>query len=240
MYDHEGTEKIYSNYKDSVLIDIVYNKSSEYEKEAVEIAKKILVSRGITNPLEDVIKKAEEDATLSEYRNIEYAEFHADKEFVKKVKDGDKDMFPNLGTGLIFLGTAFILDIYSVFANSIGARILWSLFVIMSAIYALVLIYKLHKIIIVHADNKFHVTPSRAVAYHFLPFYNFYWFFKWPNEIAKYLAKISNVKMYGWIVGVGIILYAGITSEVDVYAGILIYYSVLYYVSNRMKKALVK
>jgi hypothetical protein len=34
---------------------------------------------------------------------------------------------------------------------------------------------------------KHPISPARAVGFHFIPVYNFYWVFKWPQEIARFV-----------------------------------------------------
>jgi hypothetical protein len=51
-------------------------------------------------------------------------------------------------------------------------------------VYWLVCIYRIH-VVMAHAPGWKHpISPARAVGFHFIPFYNLYWVFKWPSEIA--------------------------------------------------------
>lgn len=54
-------------------------------------------------------------------------------------------------------------------------------------IYWLFCVHRMHKVIAEATDFYHPVTPGQAVGYHFIPFYNFYWIFKWPNEIADFV-----------------------------------------------------
>ena len=47
-------------------------------------------------------------------------------------------------------------------------------------IYWCVCVYKLHKILLVMTDRHYPISPGRAVGFGFIPFFNWYWDFKWP------------------------------------------------------------
>jgi hypothetical protein len=54
-------------------------------------------------------------------------------------------------------------------------------------VYWLVCVYRFH-VVMQHVPGWQHpISPARAVGFHFLPFYNLYWFFKWPKEIARFV-----------------------------------------------------
>src|ERR1700681_3181444 len=54
-------------------------------------------------------------------------------------------------------------------------------------VYWLVCVYRYHVGIARVPGWKHPISPARAVGFHFIPFYNLYWVFKWPQEIAKFV-----------------------------------------------------
>jgi hypothetical protein len=62
-----------------------------------------------------------------------------------------------------------------------------SLIFLAGLIYSLYCVYRLHQVIAGCTNSSHPITPRQAVAYHFIPLYNIYWIFKWPNEIDKFV-----------------------------------------------------
>ncbi len=54
-------------------------------------------------------------------------------------------------------------------------------------VYWLVCVHRYH-VVMAHVPGWKHpISPARAVGFHFIPFYNLYWVFKWPQEIARFV-----------------------------------------------------
>lgn len=53
-------KKRYSELNDYELINIVYFESSEYTEEAIKVAKSVLEERGLSQPTDEILKKAKE------------------------------------------------------------------------------------------------------------------------------------------------------------------------------------
>jgi hypothetical protein len=63
------------------------------------------------------------------------------------------------------------------------------LFLVMfvGGVYWLVCVYRYH-VVMQHVPAWKHpISPARAVGFHFIPIYNLYWVFKWPQEIARFV-----------------------------------------------------
>jgi hypothetical protein len=63
------------------------------------------------------------------------------------------------------------------------------LFLVMfvGGVYWLVCVYRYH-VVMQHVPGWKHpISPARAVGFHFIPIYNLYWVFKWPQEIARFV-----------------------------------------------------
>jgi hypothetical protein len=73
-------------------------------------------------------------------------------------------------------------------------------------VYWFVCIYGYHKILAAIPGYKHPITPAKAVGYHFIPFFNFFWVFAWPSAIANFVnARLRAPVMRGWILGAAIL-----------------------------------
>jgi hypothetical protein len=104
--------------------------------------------------------------------------------------------------------------------------------------YWLFCVQRLHQILS-YATNASHpISPLKAVAFHFIPFFNLYWIFKWPNEIANFVnGRAGERKMQkGWV---GIVILAGsLIGRLDSSIGLAILFTVCLYMSKKLKGVL--
>jgi len=56
-----------------------------------------------------------------------------------------------------------------------------------SFVYWLVCVHQLHMVLAHVPGWKHPISPARAVWFHFIPFYNIYWLYKWPSEVARFV-----------------------------------------------------
>lgn len=166
-----------------------------------------------------------------------------------KLRTVDLKMFPKIWIGYIIAAVLAIASIVDIFTQSgYGMRQqTWSLiFRVLVIIYYCICVYKLHKIIAIATDNRHPITPVKAVGFHFIPFFNFYWFVKWPNEIANFVnAQKPEKPMLKGLGGI-VILISIILSLLPIstgnyvlfsggLAGPFIYFYFLDYVVKRVK-----
>ena len=105
-------------------------------------------------------------------------------------------------------------------------------------VYWFVCIYRYHVILAIVTGRKYPISPARAVGFHFIPFYNFYWVFKWPIEIANFVNFRLRVKMMRPTpVGVAV-LGALVLRVFDPGFGLLLLFFPLSYVSECLRRAL--
>ena len=72
-------------------------------------------------------------------------------------------------------------------------------------IYWLICVHRLHKILDELTTGRYPISPAEAAGKHFIPFYNFYWFFKWPMEMSRYLNGRDRVRMIsGSLIGLSL------------------------------------
>ena len=79
-------------------------------------------------------------------------------------------------------------------------------------------IRRLHDVMAKATDGRHPVSPKRAVWPHLIPFYNLYWAFRWPEEIAHSIYQRSYQLMSDKVYGVVLLvaLLAQYTIVIDV------------------------
>ena len=104
-------------------------------------------------------------------------------------------------------------------------------------VYWFVCIYRYH-VILAHVPGWTHpISPARAVGFHFIPFYNFYWVFKWPMEIAKFVnGRLHAPIMKPLPVGIAI-LGALVVRFLDPGFGLILLFFPLSYLSECLRRA---
>lgn len=97
-------------------------------------------------------------------------------------------------------------------------------------------VHRFHKILREMTHN-YKISPWAAVGYHFVPFYNFYWIFKWPIEFSKTINALGTVKMAnGALLGV-LLLIALLTNRFfDGAVGITFIFGIGTYMANVLRK----
>jgi len=126
-----------------------------------------------------------------------------------------KENFPIVWIGIIIAIIFFVVDFATlkpVPSYSGIHKYGWSsIFGLIGIIYFCFCLYRIHKILQIASDSEYPITPGKAVGFNFIPFYNIYWIFKWPNEIARFVNKRNPQKripmgLWGIIFLIGAIL----------------------------------
>lgn len=108
-------------------------------------------------------------------------------------------------------------------------------------IYWLSCVHRFHRILnqiapYVGGQSTYPITPGRAVGYHFIPFYNFYWVFKWPLEISRFVRGQSPVSMIsGGVLGLFLLLGL-ILARLEGFLGFCCLFSIGLYISSRLRR----
>ena len=85
--------------------------------------------------------------------------------------------------------------------------------------------------------STYPITPSQAVGYHFIPFYNFFWLFKWPMVLSKYLRENTSVRMVPGAL-LGLLGFLGLLLRfVDGFLGLSVMFCVALYISRKLREA---
>jgi len=56
-----------------------------------------------------------------------------------------------------------------------------------SLVYWLVCVYEFHVVLQHAASGSYPIKPLRAAWFHLIPFFNFYWAYKWPRDLARFV-----------------------------------------------------
>ncbi|HTG32327.1 MAG TPA: hypothetical protein VLB76_05305 [Thermoanaerobaculia bacterium] len=81
------------------------------------------------------------------------------------------------------------------------------------------------------------ITPSQAVGYHFIPFFNLFWLFKWPMVLSKYLRENTSVRMVPGAL-LGLLGFLGLLLRVvDGFLGLSVMFCVAFYISRKLREA---
>ncbi len=116
-----------------------------------------------------------------------------------------------------------------------------SLFVIMglgASVFYYFCVYRFHQVVCAAPGWQHPVTPRRAVGFHFIPFYNFYWVCKWPLELGRFLGWCMPKPGISWQLGLVYIAGQLLGLLVSPAASVFVAMALLTYVQRRMKAAL--
>jgi hypothetical protein len=56
-------------------------------------------------------------------------------------------------------------------------------------------VWRMHRVLREASENAYPVGPLKSIALQFIPIFALYWSIRWPNQIAKFVRTIGNVKM---------------------------------------------
>jgi hypothetical protein len=104
-------------------------------------------------------------------------------------------------------------------------------------VYWLVCVYGYHVVMAQVPGWKHPISPAKAVGFHFIPFYNLYWVFKWPQEIARFVnGRLQQPVMKPVAVGVAV-LAALILRILDPGFGLILLFFPMSYLSECLRRA---
>jgi hypothetical protein len=82
------------------------------------------------------------------------------------------------------------------------------------------------------------ITPRRAVRFYFIPIFNFYWNFRWPIEIARFVNwRMQRSRMSGFLAGITVFIGAIVAAFFDGSIGLMIIFSGFAYISRCLRDA---
>ena len=115
------------------------------------------------------------------------------------------------------------------------------LFLVMfvGGVYWLVCVYRYHVVMQHMPGWKHPISPARAVGFHFIPIYNLYWVFKWPQEIARFVNwRFAQPLMKPQMVGLMVFAAFVLRFVFDPGLGLILLFLAASYVSGCLRRAL--
>lgn len=105
--------------------------------------------------------------------------------------------------------------------------------------YWLFCVYRYHDVITDIPGYNHPIAASRAVAFHFIPFYNFYWVYRWPSAIAEFVNwRTQSKTMKGWVPGSFVLVAVLTVRIIDSSLGLLVLFTAGVYISRNLRRAL--
>lgn len=144
---------------------------------------------------------------------------------------------PWIWVGFLFAAAFFLIEVLFVILDLEETAIDAILTVILIGgwIYWLFCIHRIHKILAELTRNRYPISPGEGAAKHIIPFYNFYWVFKWPAELSDYLNRRGRVRMIsGYVIG-AMLLLSLLLRFVDGAIGMAFLFGVTLFVSSKLK-----
>jgi hypothetical protein len=105
-------------------------------------------------------------------------------------------------------------------------------------VYWFVCIYQIH-VVLARVPGWHHpISPGRAVGFNLIPFFNLYWVFKWPREIAVFVnLRLGRKAMKSVAIGIAFLL-ALVMRLLDPGFGLILLFMPLSYVTRCVAYAL--
>ncbi len=123
--------------------------------------------------------------------------------------DKNKLKLPKMWIGIIIAFAFLVGEFYELF-NNIGGDNLGPICLVIGIgglIYWYFCVYRIHKVLAELSDKQYEISPAAAVGYHFIPFYNLYWIFKWPMTLANFIKNRQMVRILpGFLIGVFLVI----------------------------------
>jgi hypothetical protein len=112
------------------------------------------------------------------------------------------------------------------------------LLMFVGGVYWLVCVYRYH-VAMQHVPGWKHpISPARAVGFHFIPIYNLYWVFKWPQEIARFVNwRFAQPVMKPQMVGLMVFAAFVMRFLFDPGLGLILLFLAASYVSGCLRRA---
>lgn len=135
----------------------------------------------------------------------------------------------------ILLGEIVVVMLYPYSQFSFGLIFIS----VVGAIYWIFCVYRIHKILAGATNHRYPISPGRAIGFHFIPIFNFYWIFHWPHQLAVFLNRFSDkCTMNNVWPGALLVVSFFCNVFVDRALGLILSYSVLVYIFQKIKIAI--
>lgn len=130
---------------------------------------------------------------------------------------------------------AEFFDVAAGFKGELGAH---TLFFIGGTVYWFFCLHRFHDILKHVSFGAYPISSAAAVGFHFIPFYNFYWIFKWPITFIQFLKRNQNVAIPGWLIGLSLLL-SMLVGRMDGAIGLAIIFCILSYLASKVRQQVI-
>jgi len=190
-YSIEKIKKLWQQEPDEVILKAATKDKEEYPPDIYAVIEEEALLRGL------LIQSSEESSLEEEGLRTSH------------VLDASKLKLPRVWIGF-FLAVGFLVgeffEMEGDYATFVTSPICATI-ALAGVIYWYICIYRFHKILVELSDNTYPISPAAAVGYHFIPFYNLYWVFKWPIEFSTFINNQGLVRMIpGFLLGIAILV----------------------------------
>lgn len=140
----------------------------------------------------------------------------------------------------IWIGFVLCVVLFVVEATDVATNHPYSIWYwitdIASIVYFFMCVYRFHRILGEVTFGAYPITPSQAVFYHLIPFFNLYWLFAWPSRFADYVSAEREIKVLpGALIGLLLLASAIVARFVETSFGLVGYFAVMAYLTNRLR-----
>lgn len=100
-----------------------------------------------------------------------------------------RTQLPNTTVGIYLSGALYCLEVYPLTVDTpTPSHSPWLLLGrLLVALYLLFCVYRIHEVISEATGGAYPISPSQATFLNIIPIFNFYWVFRWTNQIATFL-----------------------------------------------------
>lgn len=150
---------------------------------------------------------------------------------------------PRLWVGYALAAILLVMEVVAAAQNPDfpeGSSISLTMFLIAVAIgwfYWLYCVYKYHDIMTQVPGWNHPIGVGRAVAFHFIPLYAYYWIYKWPTEIARFANWRAQSQIMSPVAAGTIMLAAFLMIAFDNAIGLALIFGSGSYISGRLRRA---
>jgi hypothetical protein len=139
---------------------------------------------------------------------------------------------PVFWPGYLILAISFVVEILADLNVSPGGLI--------CGIYWLSCVHQIHVVLSEISNGSYPIKPGKAVWYHFIPFFNVYWIFKWTNQMEKFINPHlrPSERVNGIASGIFLLIGLSVGRLVGGVFGMAILLGVLVYIKSKIKTVL--
>ncbi len=110
-------------------------------------------------------------------------------------------------------------------------------------VYWFVCVYRFHQVMTQIPGWQHPISPAKGVGFHFIPLYNLYWIFRWPQPIAEFVNSrlgrpADKPLMRPQAIGLAVLLALIIRVFVDPGLGLILLFTAGSYLSACIRRAL--